>query len=174
MYWSMFYWFILIYRDNYRYMEHAKRPGMYNITETGIICHATTRTVAHSEAKKAARRKAPVRDLMKNRRAKTEKVTDLIGAYTDGFSKLAISRGYAVPYSTNVIQGYTPPRVVDRLKNADGKPVLPRSEKTMALFVRLIAAYTFENEQVVIPCTGTMTDGMAGLSLNRYPCCVLF
>jgi hypothetical protein len=150
-------------------MEVARRPGMYNITETAIVAHATSRTVAHSDAKKASRSsRAPARDLIKHRRAQADVLTDLIGEFSEGFSKLAISRGLAVPYTTNVIQRYTPPRACDRLKNAAGDVILPRSEKTVPLNVRLIAAYTSPNEQVVVPCTGTMNDAIAGLSINRY------
>jgi hypothetical protein len=157
-----------------RYMEKAKRPGRYNATEHAIIAHFNRMTMAHSTGKKPRKsksQKSSARDLMIRRRPDVDGVTELFGAFNLGYSKLSMTRGEALPFSTNVIQRYAPPRKGDRLAGPDGNPLLPRSEKTFDLFVRLISEYTKEGEQVVIPCTGTMTDAYAGLSINRYPIC---
>lgn len=148
----------------------AHRSGMYNIFEHGIVAHANRKTVAMSDGKQAPSGKAVAsRDLNKYRCADQQKVNELFGEYDEGCSSMERSKGFAVPYSTNCINGYVPPRASERLKDRDGKVLLPRSEKTVALFLRLIQAYTLPNEQVVCPCTGTMNDAIAGLSINRYP-----
>jgi hypothetical protein len=155
-------------------METAKRPGRYNVTEHAIVAHFNRMSMARSKGVKPRRSKgqrATARDLMIRRRPYVDGVTDLFGEFDLGYSKLSVSRGEALPYTTNVIQRYATPRKTDRLLGPDGKPLLPRSEKTIDLFVRLIGEYTKEGEQVVIPCTGTMNDAYAGLSINRYPMC---
>jgi hypothetical protein len=149
-------------------MGSAIRPGMYNITEHAIIAHANDKTVAKSDGvKPKTRKRVPARDMLKHRRARTDMIDALFGPFDEGASPLEKSKGIAVPYSTNVIEPYVPPRACERLKDSDGKVLLKRSEKTVALALRLVSAYTAEHEQVLIPCGGAMNDAIAALSINR-------
>jgi hypothetical protein len=95
---------------DYRYMAIAKRSGMYNITEDAIIAHANSATIAHLEGmRRGGKKHAPQRDVMKRRHNEIGQLNALFGEYDDGASAYEKSKGLAVPYTTNIINGYTPP-----------------------------------------------------------------
>ena len=72
-----------------------------------------------------------------------------------------------LPRSGNVLEDYRPPMRQERLKREDGTPWRPFGEKSVQLYMQLIARYTRPGDYVMDFFGGTFSSAIAALMLDR-------